>query len=676
MASARRVPQAGPLRMATLVFSTVGTALGGPLGGAIGALIGQSIDQELLSPGSRGPRLGDLSVQTSTYGSEIPRIYGSMRVAGSVIWATDLTESTATTGAKGQPDTVYSYSVSLAIALSSRPLKSIKRIWADGKLLRGQDGDFKVSTVFRFYDGSDDQIRDPLIASVEGISSTPAYRGLALAVFENLELAEYGNRIPFLTFEVSADDEPPAAGSILRDATSNAIADVAGRPVIGYAAYGASMKAAVNPLVEALGLELFDDGAELRGNSGDAVTISEDDLGSTADSKPASAIQRELIAALDVPASLRLSYYDQALDYQSGEARATVSEKIGKVERTELPAVLDADVAKSLVQENVARRWAGRDRLTLRLPPKFLRLEPGSKVIAPLSPERWIVERCSIEAFVVIAELTPSRSALPSLPASAGRIIGEPDVVAGDAVLALLETPAALSPDVASIMVAASSPTAGWRSRAIEVSIGGQSNIARTAARKSRLGRAASDLPAGAPYAITDSVDVQLIDSGQWLTSCDDGALAAGANMAILGQEVIRFGDAIPIGPGRFQLGRLLRGREGTEAAETGHLAGEWFALVEPDAVRVIPLPSWAIGTEISVRETGVGAAPEVRTTVGVEASRPVRGSALILGGTQVVGTRRPGILSPTGGATIDSEARTVIADLLGAMRAHGLIEM
>ena len=508
-----------------------------------------------------------------------------------------------------------------------------------------------------------------------GCKSAPADARPFVPAWLQNDAAEEGSA-RFLTFEVSADDEAPTAGSILCDATSNAIADVAGRSVIGYAAYGASMKAAVNPLVEALGLELFDDGAELRGNSGDAVTISEDDLGNSADNKPASAIQRELIAALDVPASLRLSYYDPALDYQSGEVRATVSEKIGKEERTELPAVLDADVAKSLVQENVARRWSGRDRVTLRLSPKFLGLEPGSKVIAPLTPERWMVERCSIEAFFVIAELTPSRSALPSLPASAGRIIGEPDIVAGDAVLALLETPAGLSPDVASIMVAASAPTAGWRSRAIEVSVGGQRNIAHAAARKSTLGRAASDLPAGAPYAITDSVDVQLIDCGQWLTSCDDGALAAGANMAILGQEMIQFGDAIPIGPGRFQLGRLLRGREGTEAAETGHLAGEWFALVEPDAVRVIPLPSWAIGTEISVRETGVGAAPEVRTTVGVEALRPVRGSALILDGTQVVGARRSGILSPTGGATIDSEARTAIADLLGAMRGHGLIEM
>ena len=52
--------------MATLVLSTVGSALGGPVGGAIGALIGQSIDQQILGPGTRGPRVGDLTVQTSS----------------------------------------------------------------------------------------------------------------------------------------------------------------------------------------------------------------------------------------------------------------------------------------------------------------------------------------------------------------------------------------------------------------------------------------------------------------------------------------------------------------------------------------------------------------------------------------------------------------------------------
>ena len=77
--------------MATLVLSTVGTMLGGPVGGAIGSLLGQSIDQQLLGTGPRhGPRLGDLSVQSSSYGSPIPKLFGTMRVAGSIVWSTDL----------------------------------------------------------------------------------------------------------------------------------------------------------------------------------------------------------------------------------------------------------------------------------------------------------------------------------------------------------------------------------------------------------------------------------------------------------------------------------------------------------------------------------------------------------------------------------------------------------
>ena len=52
-----------------------------------------------------------------------------------------------------------------------------------------------------------------------------------------------------------------------------------------------------------------------------------------------------------------------------------------------------------------------------------------------------------------------------------------------------------------------------------------------------------------------------------------------------------------------------------------------------------------------------------------------VRGSSLVLGGQQVVGTRLGAIAAPAGGATIDGEARAAIAQILTALRQHGLIE-
>jgi hypothetical protein len=52
-----------------------------------------------------------------------------------------------------------------------------------------------------------------------------------------------------------------------------------------------------------------------------------------------------------------------------------------------------------------------------------------------------------------------------------------------------------------------------------------------------------------------------------------------------------------------------------------------------------------------------------------------VRGSALFIGGQQVVGSRAAAIESPAGGATIDAEGRTAIDAILGALRQHGLID-
>jgi hypothetical protein len=52
-----------------------------------------------------------------------------------------------------------------------------------------------------------------------------------------------------------------------------------------------------------------------------------------------------------------------------------------------------------------------------------------------------------------------------------------------------------------------------------------------------------------------------------------------------------------------------------------------------------------------------------------------VSASAVHIGGLQVVGSRQPAVLSPSGGAVTDQEARTTIASLIVALQSHGLIE-
>lgn len=51
-----------------------------------------------------------------------------------------------------------------------------------------------------------------------------------------------------------------------------------------------------------------------------------------------------------------------------------------------------------------------------------------------------------------------------------------------------------------------------------------------------------------------------------------------------------------------------------------------------------------------------------------------VRASRIMIDGQQVVGAQSDAISDPTGGATIDAEARSAIAEMLLALRHHGLI--
>lgn len=208
--------------MATLVLGAAGAAIGGSIGGAVlgvsaatiggfvGSTIGSVVDSWIVSslaPTQRieGPRLDSLRITSSTEGAVIPRVYGRMRMGGNVIWATDFREETKTTtqgGGKGGggggkvKTTEYLYYASFAVALCEGPITGIGRIWADGKLLD------TAGITWRWYPGDEAQTADPFIAAKMRAANTPAYRGTAYVVFEDLPLGNFGNRLPQLSFEV------------------------------------------------------------------------------------------------------------------------------------------------------------------------------------------------------------------------------------------------------------------------------------------------------------------------------------------------------------------------------------------------------------------------------------------------------------------------------------------
>ena len=133
-----------------------------------------------------------------------------------------------------------------------------------------------------------------------------------------------------------------------------------------------------------------------------------------------------------------------------------------------------------------------------------------------------------------------------------------------------------------------------------------------------------------------------------WLENRDDDALANGANLAVVGDELIQFGKVMPLVGNRFRLSRLLRGRRGTEWAMAGHAAAETFVLLDANALRPVELPIETVGTSIAVRASGLAddqAAPARRQVAG-EALRPpspvhLRASRTVTGDVHAKWVRR-----------------------------------
>lgn len=625
--------------MATLVLGTVGRALGGPIGGLVGTFLGSSLDRAILGSGKarEGARLGNLAVQSSAYGEPLPRLYGRVRVAGNLIWTAGIAETATTSGGGkrgGARTTSYSYSASFAVALSARAVVRVARVWADGKLLRDAGGAWLTPVTMRLHIGSEGQGADPLIAAAES-GACPAYRGLAYAVFEDLPLADYGNRIPNLTFEVVADDGAVDAGAVAVDLGGGALHAAGAFPAFeGFvAARGGAAREPLAQLARLFDLRFSDDGARLvmRAGVGAAAAIAEADLGSVAAGGDAGTARSETRAAAAVlDDAVAIGFLDPARDYQPGLQRASRRSGGGRTGQIDAPIVLAADDAKRLAADVLARGAAARTTATLRLPWRALGVRAGASV------RPWAVRRWSFGDFVVTldVERLPLRTVTSSV-ADGGRVHDAGDAAPGPTTLAVLDLPPLFDGGGTSprLWIAAAGVSPGWRRTGIAFSAddGDSYTVVGEVGAAGAIGVLTAPLAAGCDdrWDRVNAVDVQLGDV--WLECRSEAAVLAGAKLAAIGNEIIQFADAAALGGGRFRLSGLLRARRGSAVA--AHGTGARFVLLDATRLLAVDPPAEALGRAVRVRATGAGdaATPPVMLTLGGTALRPL--SPVFLGG-------------------------------------------
>lgn len=603
--------------MATLVLSAVGTLIGGPIGGTIGALIGSQIDASLFGPGPQeGPRLKELALTTSSYGTAIPRHFGTMRVGGSIIWATDLVESRERSGGgKGRPSTTtFSYSSSFAVALSSRPVASVGRIWADGNLLRGAAGDLKTGGAMRFYSGHGDQRPDPLIAAAEG-ASCPAFRGLAYAVLEDLQLADFGNRLPSLTFELHAENGDVQLVDVIAGADRNVTVDRALPALTGFSDEGGplgNVLAAIGlayPLASdagAGGLRLFspDTTAEAVADLPAAVIDpSEESFGG----QQGIAANRKT-SADRIPAGIR--YYDTSRDYQAGMQLAGGRAISGQTRIIEFPGALSATNARVLAEQAAKRARSSQDRMNYRIAEVDPALAPGTIVTVPERSGAWRIDSWEWREFGV--ELGLSRlpaSATPAFATEAGRALAAQDAVITPTLLAAFELPwdGTGASDRRQIFAAPSSTGPGWTGAILYAEHnGGLETLGGSGNRRAISGTITTAFPP-ASCAIASretALDIQLHSASFALDTRTMEELAQGANRALIGKEIVQFAAATSLGNGAWRLAGLLRGRGGTEhLAKLGSGIGARFVLLDDRPVR---LDADIVGTSGTIAAIGL----------------------------------------------------------------------
>ena len=255
-----------------LGLGLIGALIGAPFGlSAVGFSIGSALGGFLFAPEgphTEGPRIGDTQVSSSSLGKTIAEHYGTTRASGNMIWSGGFRETTETEtqggkgGGGGSTVTTYNYFCSFFMAFGRGPGVSVRKVWADGKLIYDTTGTGDVQNdkySFRFVSGAEDQTVDTLIAesvnrrlaglpdvnegtgpqasyrtiddliseatasadarsqiyasklatrkaSVSGSPPdyrfTPAYKGICGIIFDDIPLVDFGNRIPNMTAEI------------------------------------------------------------------------------------------------------------------------------------------------------------------------------------------------------------------------------------------------------------------------------------------------------------------------------------------------------------------------------------------------------------------------------------------------------------------------------------------
>ena len=336
-----------------------------------------------------------------------------------------------------------------------------------------------------------------------------------------------------------------------------------------------------------------------------AVTIDFNELVVQDSSSDALTITRT--QELELPRQVDVIYLSRTADYQAGtqsSQRQTV--KAVDYATVNLPIVLSDQEAKVVADVTLYNAWVGRVNYQFTVPPKYALIEPTDVITVTKDGAAYLMRvnstklvRNGVQEISAVAEdvssydfYNPAGTGTPNLQVPAS---------ISSTRLELLDLPA-FPTDAATdayLRYGVVGLGEGWAGSAVYRSDDGGANFSlmQTITAQATLGSVLNVLPTGSIYTWDNisTIDV-LLTFGQ-LQSVADIAVLNGANVCVVGSEIIQFQYATLLDTNKYRLSGLLRGRLGTDWAVSGHAAGERFVLLTNAVARELMASSgWGIG--------------------------------------------------------------------------------
>ncbi|MEO0871818.1 MAG: phage tail protein, partial [Pseudomonadota bacterium] len=453
---------------------------------------------------------------------------------------------------------------------------------------------------------------DPLIAADKG-DKAPAFRDCAYVVFEDLQLVDFGNRIPALTFEISAEgDETVSLKELIPQASETSESALLNHTK-GFADEGGPLSGTLSAIDRVFPISCTTTRSGLRLSSAIEVPAQVLELPEQLSSESSEdAQERHKTRAHSLGQEpLALRYYDEDRDYQPGVQRAIGLRPNGRELMIDLPATMTAQGAKALANDNSHRAKWRHETIVWRIGELNPAINPGSVVRLPETQGLWRVR--SWEWYDRGIELGLERLA-PGAASTLGSDPGEAqppsDVALAPTHLQVFEVPPedTNNPSSTIILAAASSESSAWNGAALYSEQGETLvPIGSTGSLRAISGELSAPLPASSSFLFEPAADLYVevhADDLAFLES-DIAGIAAGANRLLVGNEIIQFRNAQPLGERQWRLSGLLRGRAGTEHyAQAGHAAATPFALLDN---RLTDLTNAGLTSDPGLRIAAIG---------------------------------------------------------------------